>query len=317
MDAAHGMLVDAVRRGRGVIDPEYVRADREAIRNQSAHRLLVDIVVIAGALTILAGIAPLIGTLTQSTMRVVTTISAATAVIAVLLGIFVGLQGRWLLTRHRAERLRFLLFEALLEPALEESLNLDRWSERLTERSAAIARLQSAEMTAWLARDRIVESADDGVPSGVYLDELVRTYVLDLIDSQAAYFARRASRNRSIDAVAHRLHTSLFFLGVGAIVPASVLRLAGGHATAANAWTIVAAGAPAVSGMIGGLRSAHEYSRNGARFQAKAVALRALRERLCDRASRGERLRDLRHVLEHVETEHREWLRLMIAASWY
>ena len=196
MDATHGRLVDAVRRGRGVIDPEYVRADREAIRNQSAHRLLVDIVVIAGALTILAGIAPLIGTLTQSTMRVGTTISNATAVIAVLLGIFVGLQGRWLLTRHRAERPRFLLFEALLEPALEESLNLDRWSERLTERSAAIARLQSAEMTAWLARDRIVESADDGVPSGVYLDELVRTYVLDLIDSQPPI--SRAER-RAID----------------------------------------------------------------------------------------------------------------------
>lgn len=64
------------------------------------------------------------------------------------------------------------------------------------------------------------------------------------------------------------------------------------------------------------LPPAHESSRNGECFQAKAIALRALRERLCDRASRGERLRDLRHVLEHVETEHREWLRLMIAASW-
>ena len=64
------------------------------------------------------------------------------------------------------------------------------------------------------------------------------------------------------------------------------------------------------------LPPAHEFSRNGERFQAKASAPRALRERLCDRAYRGERLRDLRNVLEHVETEHREWLRLMIAVSW-
>ena len=311
-------LAEALRRAAAIVEPAFTTADRQALRNQSRHRLLVDIVAITGAITVLAGIAPLSGVLSPTAVRMATVLAAGTAVIAVALGIIARLHGRWLLERHRAERLRLLQFEALIEPALEARPDLDRWDRTLAERCADLEQLDRGEMHAWLARDRLHDREADPDPADLhYLNGFVRQFALAFIGTQEVYFLRRAARNERNDVASRWMQGALFFISVGAMIPAATIRLTGGSVTAANAWTLLAAGAPAISGMIRHLRSAHEYSRNGARFRAKYVALQTLRDRLCEERTPRERVRDLRLVAEHFEAEHREWLRLMVGAAWY
>lgn len=309
---------DALRRASAIVAPAFARTDRQALRNQTRHRVLVDIVAITAAITVLVGIAPLSGVLSATAVRMATIVAASAAVIAVTLGIVARLHGRWLLERHRAERLRLLEFEALIEPVLALQSNLDDWEATLAERCARIEQMDRKTMDAWLAQDRLVAADEDAEPADMpYLEGFVRAYVIALIDVQKAYFLRRAAHNERRDVASRWLQGGLFFVSVSAMIPAATIRLTGGSVAAANAWTLVAAGAPAISGMIRHLRTAHEFSRNGARFRAKYRTLDALRERLCGDCTPRARLRDVRHVAEHFEAEHREWIRLMRTAAWY
>ena len=49
-------------------------------------------------------------------MSTLETVSALAALVAVVLGLFIAFKARWLLERHKAERLRLLKFGFLLDP---------------------------------------------------------------------------------------------------------------------------------------------------------------------------------------------------------
>jgi hypothetical protein len=64
-------------------------------------------------------------------------------------------------------------------------------------------------------------------------------------------------------------------------------------------------------------RGAHEFSRNTTRFRAKLVALDHLARALRDEPNPVAIHRHLWYSEQILESEHREWLRLMSDAEWF
>ena len=84
---------------------------------------------------------------------------------------------------------------------------------------------------------------------------------------------------------------------------------------------VLAAIFPVLGGGIRILRSAHESTRNKTRFRAKQVALHEIEQRLrknpiANTADAEDVFRDLWCSEQILESEHREWLRLMLDAEW-
>jgi hypothetical protein len=80
---------------------------------------------------------------------------------------------------------------------------------------------------------------------------------------------------------------------------------------------VLAAMLPVIASGLRTYREAVQFGRNASRFAAKAVALDVMREQL-QRASSHHDVAELaRRAEEHLEAEHREWLRLMIDAEWF
>jgi flagellar motility protein MotE (MotC chaperone) len=299
-------------------DPFYARADADALRQQRRHRAIVDIVAVAGTIAILAGIAPIAERVTNAGSKVVETLSAATALLAVGFGLYARSQRRWLLERHRAERLRALQYHALIAVAADESTDLERWRADLNESIAALDRLTAADMKSWLQHEEaasVEHAAITARDSAVV--ELASLYAGGRLYEQCEYFRRKADRNERADTVTRHLVSWLFFVSVGAIVPASLIRIFRGPEHLALIFVAVAAGAPAIAAGIRLVRSAHEFARNGTRFRAKYLALFALRERLERESNAMKLLNDLHHAELLLAAEHREWLRLMLDAEWY
>jgi SMODS and SLOG-associating 2TM effector domain 1 len=310
-------LREALGLCASLCDPLYTRADAEALRQQRRHRGIVDVVAVAGTLAILAGIAPIAEHITDAGSKVVETLAAVTALTAVAFGLYARSQRRWLLERHRAERLRALQYRALIGLAADESIDLVRWGTELNELIAALERLTTADMTAWLQHEEPAQRGNLTGGEGAAVADLASVYAEGRLYDQCEYFRRKADRNERADHLTRRLVSSLFFVSVGAIVPASLIRIFRGPEQAALIFVAIAAGAPAIAAGIRLVRSAHEFGRNGTRFRAKYLALAALRERLARESNPVTLFHDLHHAEALFAAEHREWLRLMLDAEWY
>lgn len=319
---AHGAAVsDVVAICRETVDPAYRRADARALHSQRRHRAIVDFLAVAGTLAVLAGITPLAETLSIAAARATEIVAAVVALITVAIGIWAGFQRRWLLERHKAERLRLLEFHALLAFAAQGCAGgLEMWTAALRKEVTRIERLSEAAMRRWLTDEPIADvriQTHRHALAAALVHEVATEYRKRRLDAQAAYFLERAQRNERWDELTRPLVPLLFFISVGSIVPAAALRLFTTDTTASAAFLVVAAGAPAIAGGIRLIRSAHEFARNSVRFRGKYLVLRILAERLEVETSAAIVLRDLWYAEAILEAEHREWLRLMIDAEWF
>jgi Flp pilus assembly protein TadB len=324
MDAGPGrvsrsaLLRDALAFSRALCDRAYARADGEALRQQRRHRKVVDVVAAAGTAAILAGIAPLAQPLGGTAAKSVEAVAALTALVAVVFGLYARSQRRWLLERHRAERVREVQYRALIALVAQPSADLARWTTDLRERIGELEGLTLGDMERWLVHDEApsLEHASNPSDDGA-VSELAAIYTSQRLHGQCEYFRRRAERNERVGRATGRLVSWLFFVSVGAVVPASLIRILRGPDWVALIFVAIAAGAPALAAGIRLFRSAHEFSRNGARFRTKHLALSALRERIDRGSSPSAVVHDLQRAEKVLAAEHREWLRLMLDAEWY
>lgn len=320
-DAARAPRSDRFREalvfGATLCDPIYARSDAEAVRQQRRHRRIVVAVAVAGTVAILAGIVPLADRVGETAAKLVEALAAVTALLAVAFGLYARSQRRWLLERHRAERVRETQYRALIAFAGDRSRHLVEWGAALSGSIAELESLTVRDMERWLVEEAVREELAVSAVDDTAVRELVASYAAGRLHEECEYFRRRAERNQRAETTTRQLVVGLFFVSVGAVVPASLVRLVHGPESLALAFLAVAAGGPAIGAGIRLVRSAHEFSRNGARFRAKHRALSALHRRIVAGKSAAETLRDVEHAETLLAAEHREWLRLMRDAEWY
>jgi hypothetical protein len=79
---------------------------------------------------------------------------------------------------------------------------------------------------------------------------------------------------------------------------------------------VLAAGLPVIAGLIRTIRGTHEFARNRSRFHSKSKTLGKLAERIRLGTDPAHVFAALLLSEEMLESEHREWLRLMTEADW-
>jgi len=321
--------------------------DRLAIRQQRGHRLIVSVFCVSGSLAVIFSILNITRLLPLHNDTAVAEylavglfwgelIAVVLALFAVFIGILRAFQERWLVTRHKAESLRFLKFGALIDPDLlsGNEADFDHWKANLNDEQQRIRSIDHDSL-----RERVEEAT---IPDGVarpltkpIADETIR----DLVDyyerkrlgPQAKYFFNRGQGNTRWDWYTKLLPPSLFFLSVFFAVLHLVHEVweffelgrteyFENWTRPANKWSILfivlAGSLPVVGAGLRGLRSAYEFSRNTLRLRANHFALELLRDRLRHEKHPERILNNLWWSEVLLEAEHREWLRLMIEAEW-
>lgn len=326
--------VPALRDALGDIDanlvPAYVEADRLALSHQQSFRRITITAAVFGTTSILVSMLGMVATspLQSSWSRLLLglqVVCLAITAVAVLRGLFAYRHENWLLERWRAEQLRALKFDALLDPdAWSDDLQVRHvWRERLRAGVARARTLQREDLAAMSVREELppTRSADAArLPDGALLDALVGYYDRKRLGPQRAYFFR-ASAHTGLGARALPL---VFFVAVGLEVIQSILT---GAAMVADTELLRSIGTwlggasvaiPVIWAGFKTQQAAHEGARNANRSRARHDALTRLSERLLShRTDAVEVMATIRLAEFLLQVDQREWLRLLRDAEWY
>jgi len=324
-------LRDALMLCRNTVEVDYHKADASALRHQRYHRLVTVIAAIFGTTAVLLAIVQLSGLFKGAWLLQVSGIAVALALIAVILGLVSSQRLNWLLERHRAERYRLLKFRFLIAPALWSGgkEKAKAWTNQFIDEVANIRALNRQALRLWIDEDEVPQAPTPLPHSKTdknIIRELIEYYQKKRLGVQMDYFARRAFRNVRVHRYTWFLPPLFFFFSVLAALGHFVYNIAtSAHDLQANAATsnfivlfvVLAAAFPVIGAGIRSLRTAYEFARNNSRFRAKHVALSRLAERLRQENDPEALFRDLWSCEQILESEHREWLRLMIEGEWF
>ncbi len=309
---------------RDTVQAAYHRADRAAMHNQRHHRLITLFAIVFGTLAVLFAVLQLSHLVDASWPLGMEVVAALVALISVGLGLVASQQVNWLLERHKAERYRLLKYRFLIDPRLwcSDAARAAR-IEQFRANLDGIDRLTKSELHCWIEEDEIPEVPDIPVDALVDRDalrELTDYYQRKRLDVQTKFFEDRWRRNVRRDVLTRHLPPALFFGSVwAALAHFAVDIVTGTHGELlVSRLLIVFAVVLAVLGAgVRTYRGAHEFARNTNRFRAKYLALTHLGDRLRQETDPAVIFRDLWYCEQILESEHREWLRLMIDAEWF
>jgi hypothetical protein len=244
---------------------------------------------------------------------------------AVIFGGWAQLHQSWLTERSKAERLRSLKFRFLADPDLWSGLPgaRERAERKLAIALGQISALTFRQVREWSRRDE--PPLPPHVPAdGTYaLGDLVRFYRAERLDSQIAYLERECRRRSRWERLTAPISPALFYLC--AVVVMWHFLLESRHrldpadlpGPLSIALVLLAGTLPAIAAGVRTLRISREYGRNTFRFEAKAAALETLRNMLTPDAGPAQVFLVLWSAEQVLESDHREWLRLMIEAEWF
>lgn len=302
----------------------YRGADRAALGHQRLHRWVAIVAAVCGTAAVLLAILQLAAPTHVRLLPEIELLAAGAAVIAVILGLVASSQTQWLLQRHKAERCRLLKFRFLSDPGLwagDAAARQER-VEALRTEVREIAGLTTHDLHRWVQEDEIPE-----LPSGPLLGRapaslcrpLVEYFQAKRLGVQIAYFARQVQRNVRLDERLRHWPAAFFFVSVLAALGHFVFDIfAGAHGHPVSVVLIVlAAGLPVLGTGVRTIRMSYEFARNTIRFRAKLVVLRRLSETLGKETLAEAVFRELWCGEQVLESEHREWLRLMAEAEWF
>jgi hypothetical protein len=278
-------------------------------------------------------------------------LSALLAVLGIAINWKSQLNEGWLLERHKAERFRLLKFSTLIDPALLSGLDSDiqTWKAGLRSKLKEIEELSHEGMERW-AQDAYAQALRFDVIARTIdaegLRELITYYQDKRLEKQKSYFYSQWKRGVRGDWSTKLSSLLLFFLSIGFALLHGIIGFIGKVIHSAHlvsesyvvnieratlALILLAALFPVIVAGLKTLRAAFEFSRNNMRFHSMYLALSELHERLIkhkeDLFHKGVKTESIiqQEVIytdlwwcEHLlETEHREWLRLMIDAEWF
>jgi hypothetical protein len=300
----------------------YAASDRAALRHQKTHLRLTLFAVLCGTIAVLVAIAELSELIHGKWLQYLEIGSLVIATIAVVLGVCASRLTSWLLERHKAERCRLAKFQYLLDPAFccGNGEDTARRTASFQAEAAAIGSLTPHGMHHWLDEDGIPEAPV--IPQGAALWEGMVRELADYYREkrwrvQTAFFERKATAHVRKDTLTRHLGPSLFFGSVLAALVHFLWEGLFGESTTGVLLTVIAAALPVLGAGVRTYRTANEFARNRVRYRAKFVTLRRMGERLQSETNAEAVLRDLWCCEQVLESEHREWLRLMVEAEWY
>jgi hypothetical protein len=327
----------------------YFECDSAAEHAQRVHKRCVLVAAVFAALAVCLAIIqlpvsfarvemvgnPFVIRLLSRNLSFVELLFAVTA----LLSFLNGQQSRetWLTERHKAERCRLLKFASMIHPGLWTLDELPR-EQRPPELSDEIGKVREMSYPAvgtWLDNDKLPSPPGRILPHNLkQLTELRDYYREKRLQSQSKYFKKPSERDVRWGELLRNLPYDFFKLSVGLVLVHSVISALSGAVwfnshtellflaeVSSDTLIVGAAFLPVFGSGIRTYTSAKEANRNISRFQAKSVALRVIDERLgrCEITETAEAesvLRDLWCAELIMESEHREWLRLMRGADW-
>lgn len=256
---------------------------------------------------------------------------AGVALAIVLLGWISHYKESWLRWRHQAESYRLLRYNFLTHPSLWQGREEDArlWIEtKLNE----ISHTQLDNAVREPTPHGPFEGTQSKLQRGV-LRALTEYYLSKRLNPQKEYLANRTQRNELSDWIRAYLPW-FFFFSILAVFSKYFFR--NSSARWEGLLALLAALLPAVAAGVRTWRSAFEFSRNKGRFEAAHHALRDLELRLVnegfaaiegaggpsskrddDPTDAYPILRDLSWCEHILESEHREWLRLMYETEWF
>jgi cell division protein FtsL len=325
--------------------PEKWRAaDCDARISQSRHRALARVSILTGAAAIILTTLQLIFTQLhqigsnesgwQGKFGLLEYIAIVTGAVAVVVGLTVKFNRRWLGKRHQAEQLRMLKFQALIRPELACDRH-DDWKKWIANQLAGLEDANDFHhVEQWASQEQVHDAlpAPPGcAPEGNFLPALAIYYRVKRLEFQARYFHERARKFRQQFRGWGRIGTPLFFITLlcalghyGAEHHAYKL-VAGHQETAAQSWEIAAlwfvaagVGIPVIGLSIRAWFAAFEIPRSASLYLAKEKALEvAARQLAVEDTTETAILNDLARDEHFLENEHREWLRLLMDAEWF
>jgi hypothetical protein len=224
-----------------------------------------------------------------------------------------------------------LKFRFLIDPILwvGEKEQVKTRMERLADEVADIAALNRQALRRWIDEDELPE-APASLPDIKTDEKIIRNFVdyyqEKRLGVQMDYFAARARRNVRMHRYTWFLPPLFFFASILAVSGHFIYDIvASAHGSQIEVTTsnlfvlfvVLAAAFPVVGAGIRSLRTAYEFARNNSRFRAKLVALSRLDERLRQEKDTEAIFHDLWSCEQILESEHREWLRLMLEGEWF
>jgi hypothetical protein len=322
-------LRDALTLCQKTVEPAYRQADALALRHQRYHRLLTITAAVFGTTAVLLAIVQLSDLFPGMWPVQLSGIAVALALIAVITGLVSSQRFNWLLERHKAERYRLLKFRFLIDPVLwgEEEEKAKARMSQLANEVEDIRTLNRKALHRWIDEDEVPEALTlPGKTDEKITRDLVEYYQRKRLGVQMDYFAVRARRNVRMHRYTWFLPPLFFFSSVLAVSGHFIYDIvASAHGSQAEVTTsnlfvlfvVLAAAFPVIGAGVRTLRTAYEFARNNSRFRAKLVALSSLAERLRQENEPEAIFRDLWSCEQILESEHREWLRLMIEGEWF
>lgn len=317
-----------------IVEP-FDAVDARAIRQQHRYHWVIRFTAVSGGVAVLSTLAELTAQqLGQASLRAafarIELLALAVSLCVVILGWFLAWLESWLLDRFKAEQLRLLKFRALLDPRLWTPAGFDAWCAEL---------VTARDRTLSLDRDALRVEAELGLlpqlptrqecahlePGAV--EALLDYYGRKRIDGQRRYFERAARRGQhwldNPKLLKWFFASSVIFVALHAGVEYAAGRggpeASGPLATVAVLLVALSAASPIVWAAIRTYRSAREFSRNVARSESRRQMLAQLGARV--EHATGQ---DAEHVLSQLqmcelvlESDQREWLRLMREVEWY
>jgi hypothetical protein len=164
------------------------------------------------------------------------------------------------------------------------------------------------------------------------LNQIMEYYKEKRLEKQIDYFFKKSERDMASDAF-WKVIPPFFFVASIACAVIHILISGGvtvvhqlhhtnplepyGVRVASTIFIAMAALFPVFGAAIRTHRSANEFSRNTVRFHAVYLELKEAYGLLEPKEEAGVKLRRLWLSEERLESEHREWLRLMDEAEWY
>jgi hypothetical protein len=325
--ARWSQLADKLRDCADVIEPAFRKADSAALRHQGYHRQLARWASLFGTAAVVFAILQLafaeeIGTHVMSVAEV---IAAVLATVAVVMGLRVAFQTRWLVERNTAERLRLAKFRYLIKPEVwcGDPEIVAQQKADLEKEVAQITSIQARDVHHWVEHDavptppRAVLELSNPISVG---KELLDYYLARRLRYQRRFFEKRAQENLRLETFARFFSLALFVGSVGAVLLHFGYDLfdRAEHLNLVSRWLIViAASLPVLGGAIRTWQSTYQFALNTDRYRAKAVALASIDLALDHATAARSEFLGFWLTEQTLENEHREWLRLMLEAEWY
>lgn len=317
------VLHRALKEIRESLEDAFDEADRRAKAHREGYKRTTGVATASGTLAVVLTITQLalerLGH-TSSVLETLELIAVVIVGIAVVWGLVRHRQENWLLERYRAEQLRLLKFASLTDPHLcsdgiAHPHAWRTWKDRLVLKVEETQSLRRED----LAHEAVMEGIPDPPPDSAFaavdrasLRGLLHYYQRKRLDVQRRYFADRCRRESWSDNP--RLLPLFFFASVGCVAAHLFF---GSSMIGSTAFVVLSAVVPVVWAGIRTYRQANEFGRNASRARAKHFALSRLSEQL-------EEDRETRRVFWNLqlcefilESDQREWLRLMREAEWY